>query len=538
MGVSDDAALAAIVEATIDLAVVLDDEGTIVWRRRSERRWPDGLDDDEVVGLKVLDRVHPEDLPAVLDALARVRTTDATEGRITCRIFDVADRSIVHDAEVSGFDLTDVPGVEGLLVIASLRDSRRPPAGDVHNVDFSLAEVAPLGLAIVSPTGEVHYANDHFRARVGNDGTVPVRLDALPGLVELAAAAREVGFDERSVEHGSATLRLTARRLDGPGDHVVVSIVDITAEVEALAARVRSEQTFRATFDHTPAGIALVAPDGVFLEVNPSWSTITGYPPDDLVGRTFAEITHPDDLEADQQLVDEALRGERDTYRIEKRYHHRDGREIWVDLRVAAVRDDSHQVAHFVSQILDITAAKQAEANMQVRERELTHQATHDHLTGLPNRALLEEHLRVAVERTMTHGDQASVLLIDLDDFKPINDTHGHAVGDQVLVEVGGRLSTACRDADIVARLGGDEFVAVTEPRPRGGGRELAARLLTVLAEPLTSAPGQPRLTASIGIADVYRDDTVASLLARADTATYAAKADGGDTFAPARDED
>lgn len=534
MGTEDGEVLAAIVEATVDVAVVIGADGAVTWQRRSRTRRPQ--DADEVVGDRVIDRIHPEDLPEVLDGLARLRTTEATEVHTSCRVFDSVDPTIVHEADLRGYDTTGVAGVEGILVVVGVRDSRRARRDGLRAADFSLADASPLGLAVVSATGDVAYANGLFRGHIGLDPSAEVTLDALPGLGDLVDSARRLGSDQRSVVHRDLTLRLTGRRLEGLGNDVVVSIDDITAEVEALAARVRSEQTFRAAFDHTPAGIALVAPDGVFLDVNPSWSAITGYPSADLIGRTFAEITHPDDRTADQLLVDEVLRGERDTYRIEKRYHHRSGQQIWVDLRVAAVRDSAHRVVHFVTQILDITAARQLHADMQVRERTLTHQATHDHLTGLPNRALLEEHLRVAIERAGAHRDQTTVLLMDLDQFKPINDTHGHAVGDHVLVELGARLSAACRDADIVARLGGDEFVAVTEPRPDGSdGRELAARLLAVLAEPLASTPDRPGLTASIGMTDVHAHDTVASLLARADRATYEAKAQGGNRCASSR---
>ncbi|WCO68453.1 diguanylate cyclase [Iamia majanohamensis] len=533
MGVTDDAVLAAIVEATVDLALVLDDAGTIVWQRRSETRRPEASD-EVVVGLNVVDRIHPEDLPEVLDGLARLQTTEATEVRISCRAFDGDDPSLVHRAEVQGWDARDTPGIEGILVVATVQGSRHVLPADAGAGDFSLAEASPLGLAVVSARGDVPFANSLFRARVGAGPTAPVPLDSLPGLEALVEAARHEGADQRSVFHEGAALRLTGRRLDGPGGDVVVSVDDITAEVEAVAARTRSEQTFRATFDHTPAGIALVDPEGIFVEVNAAWTAITGYPSEELVGRTFATITHPDDLPADEALVAEALAGGRDTYRMEKRYVHRSGRTIWVDLRVAAVRAATGEVEHFVSQVLDITADKQAVADMEARERHLTHQATHDHLTGLPNRALLEEHLRLAIDRVAQGQRAASVLLMDLDGFKPVNDTYGHPQGDLVLTELAGRLSGACRRGDIVARLGGDEFVAVVDPASDGDdGHHLAERLLAVVAAPLDALPdGAPPLSASIGITAARADDTVESLLARADEATYRAKARGGATVA------
>ncbi len=533
MGATDEGVLAAIAEVTVDLALVLDEEGTIVWQRRSETRRPDAGAED-VVGLNVVERMHPEDLPRVLDALARLLTTDEDEVTVRCRTFDGTDPTLVYEAEVRGYDLREHPGVEGVLVVASVHDQRHAPRSDAATADFSLAEASPLGLAVVSAQDEVPFANALFRARVGAGPDGAVALGALPGLDQVVATARADGDAQRSVFHDGAALRLTGRRIDGPGRDVVVSIDDITGEVEAVAARARSEQTFRATFDHTPAGIALVDTDGTFVEVNAAWTTITGYRSSDLVGRSFAEITYPEDLAADEALVAEALRGERDTYRMEKRYLHRDGGTIWVDLRVAAVRAPTGEVEHFVSQILDITAAKRAAEDMRVREAELTHQATHDHLTGLPNRALLEEHLRVAIDRVADGGAPAAVLLMDLDGFKPVNDTYGHPRGDLVLQELAGRLSAACRRGDTVGRLGGDEFVAVVDPAPDGDdGRSLARRLLGVVAAPLVAMPdGAPALSASIGLTAARADDTVESLLARADEATYEAKRRGGATSA------
>jgi diguanylate cyclase (GGDEF)-like protein/PAS domain S-box-containing protein len=161
-------------------------------------------------------------------------------------------------------------------------------------------------------------------------------------------------------------------------------------------------------------------------------------------------------------------------------------------------------------------------------EERMRHEAVHDPLTGLANRTLLRDRLEHALARSQREEDQATgVLFVDLDNFKQVNDAHGHAAGDAVLVELGRRLRAAVRPADTVARLGGDEFVVVCEEVDAETALALGDRLLTAIREPLAVADGEHHLTASIGVA-LGRTDPDA-LLGDADAAVYQAKADGRD---------
>jgi diguanylate cyclase (GGDEF)-like protein/PAS domain S-box-containing protein len=158
-------------------------------------------------------------------------------------------------------------------------------------------------------------------------------------------------------------------------------------------------------------------------------------------------------------------------------------------------------------------------------EERMRHDAVHDPLTGLANRILLRDHLELALARSEREGGATGVLFVDLDNFKQINDVYGHATGDAVLMELGGRLQTAMRPADTVARLGGDEFVAVCEKVDRRSALALAQRLQAQIKLPMTIDGVEHGLSASIGIALGHSDPD--ALLGNADMAAYRAKAGG-----------
>ena len=525
---ADPAILAAAVDALADGLVVLSEDGTVLWRRRSPALRVATTEDPETIGAGFFDRVHPDDLPAVLAALDRLKSGETSEVELSLRSYDPADPTVIHDQDIIAIDGRHVPGINGILAIALLRDTRRAFSDHVHGDDFSLAETAPVGLAILTPACRIIFANQTLREHLGLQRRTAFTVTSVTGLHELVAEARDAGHGDRNLSHRGRALRASAR-LFGSSDNIVLTTTDVTAEVEAVAAQRRSEELWRATFLYTPAGIAIVTIDGEYVEVNPAWSAITGYSSEEMAGRDFSEITHRDDLTIDQDYVDEMVRGERSTFRMEKRYVHRTGQVLWADVWVSLVRDADGEPVHLVAQIRDITEAKQVEDELLARERKLSHDATHDHLTGLPNRSLLREHLRVAIARSGRREDRSSLVSIDLDGFGAFNERFGREVGHRVLSELGERLSAVCRRGDVVARVGGDEFMVVADPvYPDTDGRQLADRLLVVLAQPLIAAPGTAGLTASIGLTVVSGEDTVDGLLARVEDATGAAGEAGG----------
>lgn len=275
-----------------------------------------------------------------------------------------------------------------------------------------------------------------------------------------------------------------------------------------------------AVIQHAGLGIALVGLSGVPFRANPAFERITGYSEDQLLAMPFAEFTHPDDVAADIQLFKEMLAGDRDLYRMEKRYVRPDGRVVWVALTQSAVRRPNGELLFIVKLVEDITERKRL-------QDQILHQSLHDHLTGLPNRRLFDDRLEHAGSLAVRQEHEVALVVLDLDGFKAVNDTLGHAAGDEVLRAVAIRLCAASRDSDTVARLGGDEFAVLCEGlHSAHHAAELAQRLKTSLCTPLQLTDGSSvAVTVSVGVATAHGSSGLDSLLLRADRLMYEAKA-------------
>ena len=295
---------------------------------------------------------------------------------------------------------------------------------------------------------------------------------------------------------------------------------DITAERRAARELRDAEERFRNAFDQAPIGKALVSPDGRFTRVNSALCSILGYSEHELLGTTFQALTHPDDLEADLEHVRRMLAGEDESYAMEKRYQHAHGHHIWALLSVSLVRDEAGAPLYFVSQIQDISEQK------QIAER-LTDLTLHDPLTGLANRVLFADRLAHAVERSRRSKERVAVLFIDFDRFKNVNDSLGHAAGDELLRQAAERMRRAVRPADTIARLGGDEFTVLCEDLGAvNDAGWVADRLSDTLERPFELFGAEVGIGVSIGIAVADRHDSAETVLAKADAAMYRTKND------------
>ena len=290
-------------------------------------------------------------------------------------------------------------------------------------------------------------------------------------------------------------------------------------DIETALALRRATQQFQSAFDNASIGMALVALDGKWLQVNQALCDLVGYTEEQLLKLTFQAITHPDDLDADLALVDDVLAGRRTTYQMNKRYLHADGREIWALLSVSLATDEEDHPLHFISQIQDISERKELEA-------QLRHQAEHDPLTGLANRRRFEQELNRQIERCARHGESAALAVIDLDRFKHVNDEQGHATGDRLLATVGVSLLARRRTTDIAARIGGDEFAVILIGVDERGAETAAAGITVAIGEHARAAGLDT--TASVGIAMILPGVTADELQARADAAMYEAKRAAG----------
>jgi diguanylate cyclase (GGDEF)-like protein/PAS domain S-box-containing protein len=283
-----------------------------------------------------------------------------------------------------------------------------------------------------------------------------------------------------------------------------------------------SEERFRSAFDHA-AGMALVAPDGRWIQVNRSLCEILGYSEAELLAGDIQSISHPDDLNSMLEQIKKLREGTISNLQMEQRYVHKNRQFRWVLLSVTTVSDSQHRSANLVFQMQDITDRKRA-------EEKLVHDAFHDALTGLPNRVLFMDHLKQAVQRAKRKNHfPFAVLFLDFDRFKLINDSLGHMVGDQLLIAIAKSLKSNVRPGDTVARLGGDEFTILLEDLNNSDEATLIAkRLLHSLSKPFNLSDHEVFITASIGIAlsaagYEYPED----ILRDADTAMYRAKSLG-----------
>jgi diguanylate cyclase (GGDEF)-like protein/PAS domain S-box-containing protein len=290
-----------------------------------------------------------------------------------------------------------------------------------------------------------------------------------------------------------------------------------------LAEMQESEERFRSAFDHAPIGMALVAPDGRWLQVNQCLCDIAGYSENEFKGMTFQSITHPDDLGDFLARLKQVVEGQLPTHQMEKRYLHKLGHEVWVLLGVSLIRDSESKCLHLIFQIQDITHRKRA-------EQQLVHEALHDALTGLPNRAWFMEQLQSSLDLVHSQKDRLfAVLFLDLDRFKLINDSIGHMVGDQLLIGIAKRLTHCIRPGDKVARLGGDEFtILLDDIRNTAEAIEVADRIQKHISKPFNVSGYETFTTVSIGIALSNPDYKLPEdFLRDADTAMYQAKSLG-----------
>lgn len=293
-------------------------------------------------------------------------------------------------------------------------------------------------------------------------------------------------------------------------------------ETQADALR-ESEERFRSAFDHAPIGIGLVSPTGNWLKVNHALTEILGYSEDEFLSTDFQSITLPDDLGPALLKVCELQEGKISSYQMEQRYLHKSGETVSALWSMSASGDTKSRQTNFIFQLQDITGKKSAEEKLQ-------HEATHDALTGLPNRPFFMDRLKIALEKARRlDGYNVSVLFIDLDRFKYVNDSLGHLMGDRLLKEISSRLRECMRPSDIVARLGGDEFTVLAEGTyDTSEVTRMADRIQKKFSIPFDLGGHEVYSSASIGILHASeKHQSPEDIMRDADTAMYQAKRAG-----------
>lgn len=648
--------------------------------------------DDREIATKVRDRVRVEGGAQLLQLRLRARngrwlwvevvlsavpTVGGRLGRYTCAALrDVSARYVGYEAMSLLVDLRQVIAASPSTTTAWSRTLER--VGTLASFDAAVVwEPTDDGVEAThrwSRTSDVDGAGRCIRCRESTRSAVvdswtdrhPVwsRLpshhcpDGRSGadilLVSVLASDGVVAVVELRGRRRDDRLETETRLISELFAHVGDAVRRKTAETDLALAR----QRFELAFSEASIGMALVAPDGTFIEANDALCKLLERSADEIRSIGFQAVTHPDDLEGDEAYVTQMLSGEIGSYQLEKRYIRPTGDIVWGLLSVSLVRDPSGAPVHFISQIQDVTAQKAAERQLErsvarfraafddsalgmalvaldgdergtiveandemlricggeggdivgsgvdrliepdpvaftfermlalspddqamraelksrstsdgerwlrvvaapVRhddddlgrfvvlqveditderriQAEVTHLALHDALTGLPNRVLMLDRIQRARERSERTQQYFGVLFIDLDNFKDVNDTYGHGHGDRLLVGVADRFRSGLRPSDSAARLGGDEFIVMCEDLGEDEMQAhaelaiIAARLHAEMAAPIVVEGDEFWVSASIGSHVSFgSNESVRAILSNADTAMYEAKAQG-----------
>lgn len=323
----------------------------------------------------------------------------------------------------------------------------------------------------------------------------------------------------------------------------IVTVEDISDDFNRTLAIMHAEERFEVAFEDAPVGIALIDLRERSVHSNRALRQLYGRRPgvrvdQDIVGlwstdridpRAFAAFVGPTDLEKLADSLGALFEGRVESFRTEHAIERTDGKSVPALVSVSMSRDEDGPF-YLIVQVEEIAAQKE-------REALLAQAASHDGLTGLPNRALFVDRLRQALARVARGHGKLAVLFCDIDDFKTVNDGLGHAQGDELLVAVAYRLTHAVRESDLVSRFGGDEFVILcSDLNDASEAEEVATRVVASVADGFTLSTGELRITLSVGIAMAEASERPGEVIHRADLAMYSAKRAGKNQYVVARE--
>ena len=498
-----------------------------------------GRDRTNLIGRRVADLglwVDPRQREALVHAVetagevrdfeARLRTHD---GEIRTHLIDATRLAAQPEPLLLsiGHDATERLRIEKALSESELRYRR-------------FVEAMPLGV-LITQDGDIKYANPKAAEMSGYTREELVGRPFVP-LIHEEDRARVAELHRRRMagEVDVSAYELRMRRKDGASRHwrVRVQTVDWAGSPSGLSIlsditdQVLTERRLRelsSIVEQTSDAIMLTATDGSIQYVNPGFERLTGYGRDEVMGKTPAALkSGAHDESFYRQLWETIAAGKPFHAQVVNR--RKDGTLYHAVKTITPMFDAAGQIVSYVNIDMDFTAQHEAQ--------QLTvHLAMHDHLTGLANRSLLTDRLGQAIAHYHRDGIAFSLLFIDLDGFKAINDRRGHQAGDAVLKEVARRLSERMRGVDTVARIGGDEFVVLLAGvREAAAATKIARELVAALHESISLPSGPCQVGASVGISAFPRDgDTVDAMLQSADHAMYEAKRAGGNRLQLAR---
>ncbi|MGH3774550.1 MAG: putative bifunctional diguanylate cyclase/phosphodiesterase [Pseudonocardiaceae bacterium] len=361
----------------------------------------------------------------------------------------------------------------------------------------------------------------HFTGTETLSKTLALIAEGLPGLLGSAPLCVDVAGRVAQLAGSLAAGYANTLRERSLDEQDAIYRAGLRARRQAEQALAASEAKFRAMFTEAGIGIGIGELDGTITDANPALQRMFGYTLEEFTRLNVSEMVHPQDAPSVWEIYGELVRGERDHFRMEKRFYRGDGSEICVDLTVSLVRDEAGAPTYQVALLEDVSERHRLQAKLQ-------YQAYHDPLTGLPNRARATERLEQIFGRPAGQR-RVGLCFLDLDGFKVVNDSLGHDVGDELLKAVGSRLACCCGSEQLLARMGGDEFVIIVEDT--AGEHDVAAlaeEILASMAAPIRVGDHSLTVTTSIGVIErPVADTNPADLMQAADITLYRAKADG-----------
>ncbi|WP_016915464.1 sensor domain-containing protein [Vreelandella stevensii] len=481
--------------------------------------------------------VEPRDHPAIEEALARLCRGDKLDAFSVC--------ALTADGRRVWIEVTASTGDQVIYVIARDITQRKAVEKQLRRNQrlFRIAgETAHIGGWYVDTVNNVPVWSDELCHIHGMPaGFQPSTDEAFAFYAPTsrerlkrdfqACAAEGVSFDgeyEVITRQGQRRWVRAIGRAVRDEQGQIIQVQGSSQDITQRKATERQLTLLERSVESSTNGVVIVdaqQPDLPMVYVNSAFERITGYSRDAALGRNCRFLQGEETDSATLALLRKGIQEQRDVHVVIRNYR-RNGAPFWNDLYISPVRDERGVVTHFIGAQNDITAQREYQA-------QLSHNANHDALTGLPNRLLLDQRLAQGCLLAKRYHRYLAVLFIDLDDFKPINDTLGHEVGDFMLLEVAKRLEGELRPWDTVARFGGDEFIVLLPDLAHEHDvLQVVERLLARVSAPYWYRGSELRMTASIGIAT--DDGTIKEprqLVQQADLAMYKAKRRGRNTF-------
>jgi len=500
-----------------------------------------GYSQDELTGIEWMRIFAPEDREAMLERWNKRRRGEWEKTAYEARLLKKDGTTRVMVSVRAG----PIMFRDRLASTGTVRDITSERRQQQALVDAELKyrelfEKSVLGMYQTSPDGKFIEANlamarvfgypsvDELKSGVTNIRDTyaePDQREQLLGELHRTGSVTGLEYRIRRRDGTVAWVSQNARVVRNPDGTVYCYegvVQDITARKFAEGALQKSEEKYRALVETSQVGV-FINREGRYLYVNRAFAEMIGYQEHELIGRSYRDVVAPEDLSAADERHARRDRGEPVVNNYEVRLLHKDGQtRIIVTMSASVVEQDGQKLV--LATLRDVTEQKRI-------ERQLRHNATHDPLTGLPNRSFFIERLQRAIAYARRRGGDApyAVLFLDLDGFKVINDSLGHAFGDQLLVEASHRVKKCLRPWDTMSRHGGDEFtVLVDHMRGVDDATDIAERIHKELAHPIQLGDHEVFINASIGIAlgtDYYT--TTDEVLRDADTAMYQSKSGG-----------